>query len=106
MSKTAIYNCGCINYGNDSCVYCESCGYVSCLDCHHIDSTPANVDDWKCKAGYGCSLKERFMWMRSHGHALDVIVELIYYQAPLKEQDAWLKAVLELGYAQLELEEE
>ena len=49
---------------------------------------------------------ERFMWMRSPGHALDVIAELIYHQAPLKEQDAWLKAVMKLGYAQVEGEEQ
>ena len=47
-------NCGCTDHNDDEYVGCESCGYKSCLDCHHIDSTPANVDDWKCKEGYGC----------------------------------------------------
>ena len=51
-------------------------------------------------------MSDDYMWMRSPGHALDVIANLIHVQAPLEEQDAWLKAVLELGYAQLELEEE
>jgi len=41
---------------------------------------------------------ERFMWMRSPQQALDVIAELIHSQAPLKEQDAWLEAALELGF--------
>lgn len=50
-----LYNCGCIDHNDDAFVGCESCGYKSCLDCHHIDSTPANVDDWKCKEGYGCN---------------------------------------------------
>jgi len=48
------YDCGCIDYDNDWFVGCESCGYKSCLDCHHIDATPVDVDDWKCKEGYGC----------------------------------------------------
>lgn len=50
-------DCGCIDHNDDEYVGCESCGYNSCLDCHHIDSTPANVDDWKCKEGYGCTCK-------------------------------------------------
>ena len=45
---------------------------------------------------------ENYMWMQSPSHALDVIADLIYYQESLKEQDAWLKAVLKLGYASLE----
>jgi len=36
-------------------VQCNSCGYNSCLDCHHIDSTSANINDWKCYEGYGCN---------------------------------------------------
>ena len=48
------YDCGCINHGDDANVGCESCRHQSCLDCHHIDTTSANVDDWKCKEGYGC----------------------------------------------------
>ena len=38
----------------------------------------------------------RFMWMRTPQEALDVIADLIRDQAPLKEQDAWLKACVEL----------
>ena len=49
------YDCGCINHGDDDNVGCESCGYESCLDCHHIDSTDRNVDNWKCYEGYGCN---------------------------------------------------
>ena len=49
---------------------------------------------------------KRFMWMRSPQHALDVIAEIIHSQAPLEEQDAWLKAVVKLGYAQVEGYEE
>ena len=45
---------------------------------------------------------KRFMWMRSPQQALDVIAEIIHSQAPLKEQDAWLEAVIELGYAEVE----
>lgn len=45
---------------------------------------------------------ERFMWMRSPEDALDEIAYLIHYQAPLEDQDAWLKAVLELGFVQVE----
>ena len=48
-------DCGCIDHNDDAFVGCESCGYKSCLDCHHIDSTPANVDDWMCKKGHGCN---------------------------------------------------
>ncbi len=53
-AKMPRLDCGCIDYNDDAFVGCESCGYKSCLDHHHIDSTPANVDDWKCKEGYGC----------------------------------------------------
>ena len=45
--------------------------------------------------------KKRFMWMRSPQEALDVIGELIYYQAPIKDQDAWLEACIALGYVNL-----
>ncbi len=54
-------------------------------------------------------MKERyelFMWMRSPTQALDEIAHLIYYQAPLEDQDAWLKAVLKLDLAQVEGHEE
>jgi len=59
MSNT--YDCGCPkpdNYYeriNQGSVSCETCGYLSCLDCHHIDSTPAKVADWKCYEGHGCN---------------------------------------------------
>jgi len=43
---------------------------------------------------------ERFMLMRSPSQALDVIADLIHSQAPLKDQDAWLKAAIKLGYVQ------
>ena len=49
-----LYDCGCINHGDDEAVQCESCGYLSCLDCHHVNSQSANVDDWQCYEGYGC----------------------------------------------------
>ena len=49
------YDCGCINYENGECVQCESCRYVSCLDCHHINSQSANVKEWKCYKGVGCN---------------------------------------------------
>tara|TARA_R100001079_G_scaffold110879_2_gene88136 strand:- start:773 stop:937 length:165 start_codon:yes stop_codon:yes gene_type:complete len=43
-------------------------------------------------------MSERFMSMRSPQHALDVIADLILYQAPLKDQDEWLEACIKLGY--------
>ena len=52
---------------------------------------------------------ERFMWMRGCTDALNEIAHLIYYQAPLKDQDAWLKACIKLGFvenAELGVEEE
>jgi|TARA_R100000479_G_C6384000_1_gene202289 hypothetical protein len=49
--------------------------------------------------------QQRFMWMRSPQHALDVIADLIKYQASLKDQDAWLKACFALGYAETESSE-
>jgi hypothetical protein len=45
---------------------------------------------------------EKFMWMRSPSQALDEIALLILMQAPLKDQDAWLKACVKLGYVELE----
>ena len=55
MSEEELYDCGCINHGNDENVGCESCRYISCLDCHHINSQSANVSEWKCYEGYGCN---------------------------------------------------
>ncbi len=52
--EVSFYDCGCIDHNDYENIGCESCHYISCLDCHHIDSTPVNVDDWKCKEGYGC----------------------------------------------------
>ena len=46
--------------------------------------------------------EERFMFMRSPQHALDVVAGLIRYQAPLDDQDAWLKACIKLGFVELE----
>ena len=43
---------------------------------------------------------ERYMFMRSPQHALNVIADLIFYQAPSKDQDAWLEAAIKLGYVQ------
>ena len=48
---------------------------------------------------------ERFMWMRSPHQALDVIAEMIHAQAPIKDQDAWLKACVELEFVELPLSE-
>lgn len=48
--------------------------------------------------------EERFMFMRSPQQALDVIADLIRYQAPLKDQDAWLKACVKLGLVEEEEE--
>lgn len=46
-----------------------------------------------------------YMWMETPHHALDVIADLIAYQSPLKEQDAWLQACIKLGFVQMEEEE-
>ena len=47
-------------------------------------------------------MKERYEYymeeIESLQHAFEIIANLIEYQAPLKEQDAWLRAVKELGY--------
>lgn len=45
------------------------------------------------------------MYMRTPQQALDVIAELIQYQAPIREQDKWLKACKELGYVEVGEEE-
>jgi|TARA_B100001094_G_C17434642_1_gene440712 hypothetical protein len=37
-----------------------------------------------------------FMWMRSPQQALDEIAFLIHMEAPLKEQDRWLTACIDL----------
>lgn len=50
--------------------------------------------------------KQRFMWMRTPQQALDVIAEIIHYQSPLKDQDAWLRAALALGFVEIDLGEE
>jgi hypothetical protein len=36
--------------------------------------------------------------MQSPQHALEVIADMIRYQAPLKYQDEWLEACIKLGY--------
>jgi hypothetical protein len=51
----ALYDCGCINHGDDENVGCESCGHQSCLDCHHVNATSSNVSEWICYEGYGCN---------------------------------------------------
>ena len=47
-------------------------------------------------------MKERYEYymekIESIEHAFRLIATLIQYQAPLSEQDAWLRAVKELGY--------
>jgi hypothetical protein len=43
------------------------------------------------------------MWMRTPQQALDEIAQLIHMQAPLKDQDAWLEACIELGYVGVEV---
>ena len=60
------YDCGCaaeivyasghfqVDYDG---VDCSSCGYKSCLDCHHINSQSDNHYAWKCYEGYGCNKK-------------------------------------------------
>jgi hypothetical protein len=59
------YDCGCdaelVEYSSGHSQYeydgvqCSSCGYNSCLDCHHINSQSANHKEWKCYEGYGCN---------------------------------------------------
>ena len=44
------------------------------------------------------STENRYMFMRSPTHALDVIAELIEMEASLEEQDEWLKACKRLEY--------
>jgi hypothetical protein len=53
------YDCGCINHGNDESelIVCESCGYVSCLYCHHINSQSTNSKEWRCYEGHGCDVE-------------------------------------------------
>ena len=43
-------------------------------------------------------MNNQFMSMQSPQHALEVIADLIRYQAPLKAQDEWLAACIKLGY--------
>jgi len=47
-------------------------------------------------------MSKRFMSMESPQHALDIIADLIRYQAPLKDQDEWLEACIKLGYVEVE----
>tara|TARA_Y100000004_G_C8891692_1_gene402339 strand:- start:782 stop:985 length:204 start_codon:yes stop_codon:yes gene_type:complete len=50
----------------------------------------------------GVNMKERYEYymeeIESIEHAFRIIADLIKYQAHPKEQDAWLRAVEELGY--------
>tara|TARA_Y100000310_G_C20557548_1_gene751363 strand:- start:51 stop:329 length:279 start_codon:yes stop_codon:yes gene_type:complete len=41
-----------------------------------------------------------YMTMRSPQEALNIIAELIESQAPIEDQDAWLKAARELGHVE------
>ena len=43
-------------------------------------------------------MSKRYMSMQSPQHALEVIADMIRYQAPLKYQDEWLEACIKLGY--------
>jgi len=43
-------------------------------------------------------MSNQFMNMESKEYALIVIANLIHYQAPLKDQDAWLEAAIKLGF--------
>ena len=45
---------------------------------------------------------ERYMWMESPEEALNVIAELIQYEADIEWQNRWLKAAVELGFVKLE----
>ena len=54
LCDDTTYDCGCINHGDDENVGCQSCEYVSCLDCHHINSQSINSNEWVCYEGYGC----------------------------------------------------
>ena len=42
-----------------------------------------------------------YMWIESPQEALNVIADMVDMQSPLSEQDAWLKAVIALGYVKL-----
>jgi len=44
--------------------------------------------------------EDKFMSMRSPQEALDIIAELIESQAPIEDQDDWLKAAIKLGYVE------
>ena len=39
--------------------------------------------------------------MRNETHALDIVAQLIAFQAPVEELDDWLQAAEELGYVGL-----
>ena len=43
-------------------------------------------------------MSNRYMSMQSPQVALEVIADMIRYQAPLKAQDEWLAACVKLGY--------
>ena len=50
-------------------------------------------------------MSNQFMKMKSKEHALRIIAQLIAYQAPLKDQDAWLEAAIKLGFVEVGDEE-
>ena len=52
------------------------------------------------------SEEARFMWIRTPQQALDMIANLIHNQVAIETQDVWLKAVIELGFVNIEGEEE
>lgn len=53
-----LYDCGCINHGDDENIGCESCGHQSCLDCHQVNATSSNVSEWICYEGHGCQKED------------------------------------------------
>lgn len=57
--KEEVLDCGCINHGDDESIGCQSCEYVSCLDCHHINSQSINSNEWVCYEGYGCQAETK-----------------------------------------------
>ena len=50
--------------------------------------------------------KGKFMSMRSPQEALDIIADLIEWQAPIEDQDDWLRAAIKLGYVEKGVKED
>ena len=45
---------------------------------------------------------EKYMWITTTQQALDTIANLLAYEAPIKELDAWLEAMMILGLVSME----